>query len=115
MSLAVVTVSDEEGEIDILVRSDIWPGDFCAPRIWGGRCPAFQPELEVLEKEDSTRSVLKNARSQYKAHHWEQHDMLTIFRVTCWELEYPQRWQQQQQFDAVKELQKSKSPSWCKP
>ena len=34
ISLAVVTISDGEGEIDILVRPGIWPGDVCAPRIF---------------------------------------------------------------------------------
>ena len=49
--LAVGTISDEEGEIDILARSGMWPGDICAQRIFVKvRCSAFQPELEVLDK-----------------------------------------------------------------
>ena len=48
ISLAVVTISAEEGEIDILARSGIWPGDFCAPSIFvKATCSAFQPELET--------------------------------------------------------------------
>ena len=32
-------------------RSSIWPGDFCAPRIFvKATCSAFQPELETLER-----------------------------------------------------------------
>ena len=51
MSLAVVTIFDEEGEIDIMARSDIWPGDYCAPRICvKATCSAFPPGLEVLER-----------------------------------------------------------------
>ena len=46
---AVVTVGGEEGNIDVLARSGIWPGDFCAPRIFvKATCSAFQPELETL-------------------------------------------------------------------
>ena len=57
------TISNEECEIDILVRSGIWHGDFCAPRIFvKATCSAFPPEKEVLEKgrKSGTRSVLKN-------------------------------------------------------
>ena len=51
ISMAVVTISDEEGEINMLARSGMWPWDFCAPRIFvKATCSAFQPELEALEK-----------------------------------------------------------------
>ena len=45
MSLAIVTISNEEGEIDILARWSMLRGDFCAPRISvKATCAAFQPE-----------------------------------------------------------------------
>ena len=34
ISLAVVTVGGEEGEINILARSGVWRKEFCAPRIF---------------------------------------------------------------------------------
>ena len=34
ISPAVVTVGGEEGNIDVLTRSGVWPGDFCAPRVF---------------------------------------------------------------------------------
>ena len=50
-SLAVVTISDEESEIDILATSSVWPGNFCAPSIVvKATCLTFQAELEVSEK-----------------------------------------------------------------
>ena len=58
ISLAVVTITGEEGEIDILARSDIRPWDFCAPRIFvKAPCSAFQPELEALEKKRSPHAL----------------------------------------------------------
>ena len=46
---AVVTVGGEEGNIDVLARSGIWPGDFYAPCIFvKATFSAFQPELETL-------------------------------------------------------------------
>ena len=51
ISPAVVTISDEEGEIDILARSGTRHGDFCAPRfLMKATCSALQPELEVSQK-----------------------------------------------------------------
>ena len=58
ISLAVVTAGGEEGDIDVLARSGIWPGDFCAPRIVvKATCSAFQPELEILEREREATCV----------------------------------------------------------
>ena len=97
ISLAVVTISGEEGETDILARSGIWPGDFCAPRILvKATCSAFQPEVEDFreEKEGCTRFALRIARSQAKAHHLEQQGMWDDFAchllgaVVC----EPERW-----------------------
>ena len=66
ISLAVVTITDEDGEIDILARSSgICSGDCCAPRIFvKAACSAFRPELKVCgRKEDYTHSVLTAAWS----------------------------------------------------
>ena len=39
-------------------------------------------------EKQGTRSMLKTARTEDEAHHLEQQDMLTMCRVTFWELEY---------------------------
>ena len=74
--VVVVTVSDEENEIDNLARSGIWPGDFCAQRIFlKATCSDFRLDLERSDKrteEYHSRSVLKTGQSRAKAHHLEQ-------------------------------------------
>ena len=58
IALAVVTVGGEEGNIDVLAKSGIWPVDFCAPRIFvKATCSAFQPELESLERKGSLHAL----------------------------------------------------------
>ena len=90
---AVVAVSGEEGNIDVLAKSGIWLGDFCAQHIFvKATCSACQPELETLERKGGyTRSALKNVPSQHRAHHLEQQDMWMVLRVICWELECASR------------------------
>ena len=59
ISLAVVTVFDKQGGIDILARSSIWPGNVCAPRILcEGNVLSFSTRIGRLGKER------KNARAQ---------------------------------------------------
>ena len=56
ISFAVVAVG--EGNIDILVKSGIWPGHFCAPRnIVKATCSAFQPEQKALEKTERLHAL----------------------------------------------------------
>ena len=53
--LEVVTISDEEGEIDILARSGTWPGDVCAPRIFvKATCSPFPTRTGNLGEEKKT-------------------------------------------------------------
>ena len=55
ISLAVVTISDEEGDIDILARSGTWPGDVCAPRIFcEGDVLSFPTRIGNLGEERKT-------------------------------------------------------------
>ena len=50
-----MTITEEEGEIDILARSGVWLGDFCAPRNFvKATCSAFQPVLEECVHSVST-------------------------------------------------------------
>ena len=76
LSLALVTISDEEGEIDILARPDILPGNFCAERIFvkATEQPFSKNWRLSGRKEDYTLSMLKNVRSQDRAHHSEKQD-----------------------------------------
>ena len=84
ISLAVVTIGGDEGEIDIQARSDIWSGSFCAPRIFVKvTCSAFHQELEGTRKEDYTRYVPKKVQPQDRAHHREQQDLWTTLRAIC--------------------------------
>ena len=58
ISFAVVAVGGAEGNIDVLVKSGIWPGDFCAPRIFvKAMCSAFQPEQKALEKTERLHAL----------------------------------------------------------
>ena len=59
ISLAVVTTGGEEGSIDVLAKSGMWPGDLCAPRIFAKATrSALQPELEALERKGRLHALL---------------------------------------------------------
>ena len=56
MSPAVVIL---EGEVDILARSGMWPGDVFKWRVFfvKATCSAFQPELKVKDKKGRLRAL----------------------------------------------------------
>ena len=53
-----MTISDEEGENDIMARPGMWHGDVCAPRIFvKATYSAFQTEKKVLEKKGKKHAL----------------------------------------------------------
>ena len=86
----MVTVFDEQGGIDIFgeIKHMAWEC-LCTKHFFEkATCSVFQPELDVLEKKGRMRSVLKITRSQAKAHHLDQQDVLMVFRANCPVLEH---------------------------
>ena len=92
ISLAYVTISDEEGDIDILARSGTWPGGrLCSAYFLRRRRAQLSKQnwKSWRRKEDYMRSALKCAQSQDRAHLFRNNGIrgrLRVSSVGSWSL-----------------------------